>query len=103
MNLREHSRQCSTVIETLASLCIAGAHVLIWRLLNTTPRAEVQIFDNLISQPSTTILELVRTIFKDIYESDYSSLGNNNFISQRKWLETIGRVVYLASCLLLWY
>ena len=54
---------------------ITGALFLIWRVLNTSPRAQVQIFDKLTTQPSTTIIELARTIFQDIYESSVQAWG----------------------------
>jgi len=74
-NFRDILSFIPRVLRLWLPYAIAGILFLIWRLLNATPRAEVQIFDKLIDQPSNTILELVRTIFQDIYESTVQAWG----------------------------
>ena len=58
---------------------------LIWRMTNKTPRGQITLLDDLRTNPITTILDLTRTIFQDIFES-----------SVLAWIQTINPQELLA-------
>ena len=74
-NLREILSFVPRAMKLWLPYAITGILFLIWRLANSTPRADVQIFEKLTNQPSTTILELIRTIFGDMYKSTIQAWG----------------------------
>jgi len=45
------------------------AFFVVWRVTHKTPRGDVIIFDNLRNNPVTTIVELIKTILRDIYNT----------------------------------
>ena len=71
-NLRQ--RLWLTVRRWLPYAAAAGLF-LAWRLTHATPRGEVTLFKNLSLDPATTLMELVKTILYDIYESALVAWG----------------------------
>lgn len=58
---------------------------LLWRMTNKTPRGQITLLNDLRTNPITTIVDLTRTIFLDIFES-----------SVLAWIQTINPQELLA-------
>jgi len=74
-NQRSFYSRVKSVLLYWLPFAISGLFFLVWRIHNITPRANVQIIENLAIYPLITIRNLLFTIFQDLYESTFSAWG----------------------------
>jgi len=83
------------VLKYWSPFAIAGLLFLVWRIQNNTPRASVQIIQNLATNPLNAITNLLYTIAQDLYESTILAWGKTFAYLNMAGLKQTVIMVYL--------